>query len=142
VAVISVAALAPALFLPTDDPFIYTWGFSLVYLGFGTMLLLSLYQESRKRPQPGRAVQAIAWMGTYSYTLYLWHVPMAQVFGSLAPHFPRINQYVLHALYFGSTIVVGVAMSKLVEFPALRLRERFFPKPVPEPIPTELAGAA
>jgi peptidoglycan/LPS O-acetylase OafA/YrhL len=132
VSVVSILALAPALFLPASDPFIYTVGFTLVYIGFGTMLLLSIYQEGRKRPKPGLAVRWIAWMGTYSYTLYLWHVPMAQVFGTLAPRLGNINQYLLHAVYFMTTIVVSVALSKLVEIPALRLRERFFPKPTVE----------
>jgi peptidoglycan/LPS O-acetylase OafA/YrhL len=132
ISVVSILALAPALFIPTSDPFIYTFGFTLVYIGFGTMLLLSVYQEDRKRPKPGFAVRWIAWMGTYSYTLYLWHVPMAQVFGTLAPRFGKVNQYVLHAVYFMTTIAISVALSKLVEIPALRLRERFFPKPTLE----------
>ena len=68
VSVVSILALAPALFLPPNDPFIYTVGFTLVYIGFGTMLLLSIYQEGRKRPKPGLVVRWIAWMGTYSYT--------------------------------------------------------------------------
>jgi peptidoglycan/LPS O-acetylase OafA/YrhL len=128
VSAVSVLALAPACFLPTDDPFVYTYGFMLVYIGFGTMLLLSVYQEDdRKRPAPGRAVRAVAWMGTYSYTLYLWHVPMAQFFGFLARRFGGVNQYLLHAVYFASTVVVAVVLSKLVEIPVLRLRERLFP---------------
>jgi len=127
VSMVSVLAFVPVIVYPTTDPIMYTVGFTLVYIGFGTMLLLSLYQEDRNRPQPGIALRAIGRMGTYSYTLYLWHVPMAQVFASLASRFPSVNQYVLHAVYFAISIVVGVVSSKLVEIPVLKLRERLFP---------------
>jgi peptidoglycan/LPS O-acetylase OafA/YrhL len=131
VSLLGVIALAPACFLPSTDPVVYTAGFTGVYLGFGTMLLLSLYQENRKRAKPGLASRAIARMGVYSYTLYLWHVPLAQVFGALAKHLGGVNQYLLHAIYFATTIVVGVLTAKLVEIPALKLRERLFPAAVP-----------
>jgi peptidoglycan/LPS O-acetylase OafA/YrhL len=144
VSMVSVLALAPAFFLPFDDPIVYTIGFTLVYIGFGTMLLLSIYHEDRKRPAPGRATRAIAWMGTYSYTLYLWHVPLAQMFGALARRYNMVNQYVLHAIYFAATIVVAVVFSKLLEIPVLRLRERLFPSPVLESqhTPADCAKAA
>jgi peptidoglycan/LPS O-acetylase OafA/YrhL len=129
ISAISVLALAPAFFLPFTDPIVYTIGFTLAYVGFGTMLVLSIYNEDRKRPAPGRVTRAIAWMGAYSYTLYLWHVPMAQVFIAVARRYP-MNQYLLHAIYFTTTIVVAVVLSKLVELPVLRLRERLFPSAV------------
>ena len=31
------------------------------------------------------------------------------------------------AVYFGGSVIVGVAMSKLIEVPSLRLRDRWFP---------------
>jgi peptidoglycan/LPS O-acetylase OafA/YrhL len=138
----SVLALVPALFLPASDPIVYTVGFTLVYVAFGTMLVLSIYKENdKRRAEPGRALRAIAWMGTYSYTLYLWHVPLAQVFASIASRFPMVNAYLLHAIYFATSIVVGVATSKLVEIPCLKLRERLFPRAVEsdsKPLPAML----
>lgn len=130
ISVVSILGFAPAVFLPLTDPIVYTIGFTLVYIGFGTMLLLSLYTEDHQRPRPGITVRAIASMGAYSYTIYLWHVPMAQVFAALASRFAMINQYVLHAIYFTTSIVIAVVLSKLVEVPVLRLRERLFPAPV------------
>ncbi len=127
ISMVSVLAFVPVIVYPTTDPVMYTVGFTLVFIGFGTMLLLSLYNEDRKRPEPGIALRAIGRMGTYSYTLYLWHVPMAQVFASLASRLPMVNQYILHAVYFATSIVIGVVSSKLVEIPVLKLRERLFP---------------
>jgi peptidoglycan/LPS O-acetylase OafA/YrhL len=127
----SVLALAPALFLPSTDPIVYTVGFTLVYIAFGTMLLLSIYKETdKRRAAPGAALRGIAWMGTYSYTLYLWHVPLAQVFAGIASRYPTVNPYLLHAIYFATSLVAGVAASKLVEIPCLKLRERLFPRTV------------
>jgi len=128
ISVLSVLGLVPAAFLASSDPIVYTAGFTLLYISFGTMLLLSIYQETdRSGAKPSVAVWALAKMGAYSYTLYLWHVPMAQAFASLAPRFPMVNQYVLHALYFATSIAVGVLAAKLVEVPILKLRERLLP---------------
>jgi peptidoglycan/LPS O-acetylase OafA/YrhL len=128
ISVLSILGLVPAAFLASSDPIVYTAGFTLLYISFGTMLLLSLYQETdRSKAKSNVAVWALAKMGVYSYTLYLWHVPMAQVFASLAPRFPMVNQYVLHALYFATSIAIGVLASKLVEAPILKLRERLLP---------------
>jgi peptidoglycan/LPS O-acetylase OafA/YrhL len=130
IALMSVFALLPAIVLPPSDRFMYTLGFTLLYISFGTMLLLSIYKETdRPRPKPGFATRALAGMGVFSYTLYLWHVPMAQAFSSLAPRFAHVNEYVLHAIYFTASIAVGILASKLVELPILKMRERLFPAP-------------
>jgi peptidoglycan/LPS O-acetylase OafA/YrhL len=135
VSLISVLGFVPAFFLPWTDPIVYTVGFTCLYIAFGAMLVLSIYQEQqRKRPEPGRGTRAFAAMGKYSYTIYLWHVPLAQLFSFLAPKFGMVNQYLLHAIYFGTTVALGVVLSKLVELPVLRLRERIFPTSV-EPKP-------
>jgi len=133
ISVVSVLGLIPAVFLPSSDPIVYTVGFTLLYISFGTMLLLSIYKEADQgKAKPGIAVRALARMGAYSYTLYLWHVPMAQIFVSLASRFAMVNEYVLHAIYFATSIAVGVLASKLVEMPILKLRERLFPPSVLE----------
>ena len=49
---------------------------------------------------------------------------------SIASRYPTVNAYVLHAIYFATSLVAGVAASKLVEIPCLKLRERLFPRTV------------
>ena len=120
--------LAPVCFLPATDPFMETFGFSLVYIGFGAILLLALYagRPTSVRRADGAASQGdagvtlirrvtvgsaagggiwsspffilhspfsllqrslvraaatvrraaaafLAWIGVYSYSIYLWH---------------------------------------------------------------------
>jgi len=110
---LSIVALAPTLLLASNDWFVYTYGFTSIYVGFGIVLLLSIYKE-KAGAKPGVAARAIGAMGVYSYTVYLWHVPMAMVFSSIGARFPFFNAYVLHAIYLGASIGMGVATSKLV----------------------------
>lgn len=136
ISLVSVAGLIPAFILPIENPIVYTIGFTLIYISFGTMLLLSLYKETnRKRAEPGRIARGIARIGIYSYPLYLWHVPMAQLFVTQAGRFGAINQYLWHAIYFAASMAVGIGASKLVELPILKIRERIVPlsnSPEPE----------
>ncbi|HLX44588.1 MAG TPA: acyltransferase [Bryobacteraceae bacterium] len=129
IAAVGVLSFIPAIFLSPTEPIVYTLGFTSIYFGFGTMLLLSIYKEPSGRPQPGFVFRSIGKIGTYSYTLYLWHLPTAQVFSTLASRFLTVNQYVLHAAYLTASIAIAVCLSKLIEIPVLRLRERLFPAP-------------
>jgi peptidoglycan/LPS O-acetylase OafA/YrhL len=131
---VSIVALAPALMISSLDPFTYTWEFSLLYIAFGILVLLAVHHPavSPSTIHPGRAEQGmvgrgIGRLGRYSYTVYLWHVPLAMLFGQLADRFVNVNAHLLHAVYLASCGIVGVGLSKLIEIPALRLRDRLLP---------------
>lgn len=120
-------AIMPCMILQPDNPITYTVGISLAYLSFGIILVLSLYKETL-RTQASRGEKAISWIGVYSYTIYLVHVPLAMIFaGIYAKLNGAVNQYALHAIYCASTLLTGMMFSKLVELPFLRIRERLFP---------------
>jgi peptidoglycan/LPS O-acetylase OafA/YrhL len=79
---------------------------------------------------PGRLlVRAVAFVGSCSYAIYLWHMPVhdwglrvcQKRFGLDPFSVPGI------LLYGITSIVAGIVMTKLVEVPTLRLRDRFFP---------------
>jgi peptidoglycan/LPS O-acetylase OafA/YrhL len=131
----SLLCLAPALFLPITSPVMQTIGFTLLYIGFGSELLLVMNRSPATAPAVPRrgfsrvvaaVAAALAWLGTYSYSIYLWHMP-AQAWSTiglarLAHHQPSATAAWI--LYYVEAIGLGVMMSLLVERPALALRDR------------------
>jgi peptidoglycan/LPS O-acetylase OafA/YrhL len=133
VGVASVVLISFAYLYGRDSRFFATFGYSLVYIGFGGVLLLSLYTRgilSGKLAQIAELVgSAAAYIGVYSYSIYLWHGPT----GAWLPGFFRrilghpTGTYGRFAVYFVGSLVVGIVMSKLVEYPILHLRDRLLP---------------
>lgn len=112
--------ISPCVLLDGKNFWVHTFGYNSLYLGFGTLLLLSL----RMPLSPNLAVRSLSYIGKHSYSIYLWHVPVL----ILLLQDGLLNR--LHGskpIYFTLSILVGIGMSKLVEFPALRLRNRLFP---------------
>jgi peptidoglycan/LPS O-acetylase OafA/YrhL len=130
---VSALLLSTAYFLPRDSKFLATFGYSLIYLGFGGVLLLSIYVH-KILPQgiigiTERIGTCFAFVGMYSYSIYLWH-------GFVGACLPGLFRRVLHfptgphgrfAVYFVGSFLAGIAMSKLIEYPILRFRDRLFP---------------
>lgn len=121
-----VAALLPAFLFPVEtSPFVYTAGLTLFYLGSGSILASVLLCEV-----PGNRVTfALGMVGAYSYSIYLWHLPVID-WG--VPVLERLLARKLSfaaglsAYIFGS-ILVGMIMVRLVEVPSLLLRDRWLP---------------
>ena len=141
----SAAAIAPAVFLPVEGAFISIIGFTLLYLGFGSVLLLALYSgnagPSALRYAANGLGSILARVGAYSYSIYLWHLVVASLGLTLirrayshtyttllhgTPPQP-LHPLVEFAAYVVASVAVGIAMAKLVEMPVLRLRDRYFP---------------
>ncbi len=139
--VLGVLFLTPAFVLDLETtPFIYTVGLTIFYLGSGMLLvgiLLSRVPESR-------LILWLAAIGAFSYSIYLWHMPTRDwVIPTVEYLLGRSLGFRVRAGFFliGS-IVLGIGMAKLIELPALRLRDRWFPSnvkavgnPPPEPAP-------
>jgi peptidoglycan/LPS O-acetylase OafA/YrhL len=102
------------------------FGFMLLYLGAGCLLLSSFSLDYGYCPV---FLKWLAWSGKYSYSVYLWHL--------LAGYslFPLVDTgldtrlgWALDALiYFALCWIVGIILARLIEFPALRMRDRWFP---------------
>lgn len=103
-----------------NSPYVYTIGFTQLYLG--SALILAAVAKAPPSSHP--AVKALASIGTRSYSIYLWHYPVA-VF--LAPLHQIMSWTVLVPLYFSVTAACGLAACAAVEFPLLRLRDRLYP---------------
>jgi peptidoglycan/LPS O-acetylase OafA/YrhL len=66
-----------ALFVPlsvNSSAFVNVLGFSLLYLSFGGLLLLSIYSESVQQLSSTWPGRLLAYMGARSYLICLWHM--------------------------------------------------------------------
>jgi peptidoglycan/LPS O-acetylase OafA/YrhL len=129
----------PNVFLNPSNPWVRTLGLTGTFLG-SAACLLATYQThasdfGRFAPVMTRIASAVAWVGVYSYGIYLWHVTtmgileriaagrIFNMFGSVSQLAWLISACVVSA----GAILVGVILSKLIEWPVLRFRDRFFP---------------
>lgn len=100
----------------------------------GVALLMLLYRR-REANRHNWLYRLVAWIGLYSYGIYLWHVsvdaPVAWVSQRL-PALPGLLWGVTAPVLLG--IALGVLTTEAIEFPMLRLRERWFPRRVDSPV--------
>src|SRR5882757_5813160 len=90
------------------------------------------------RAEPVRRIwpyRALAWIGIYSYGIYLWHESVLGPIASLVSRAPASLQPWMRAILpWALAIGIGILMTKLIELPVLRLRDRFFPKRIKSPV--------
>jgi peptidoglycan/LPS O-acetylase OafA/YrhL len=143
----SAVLLSFAYFYDRDDKFFATFGYSFIYLGFTGVLLLSLYVHGIFSGKLARLAElagsAAAFVGMYSYSIYLWHGPVGAWLPGLVRRttgFPtgRSGRFIV---YFIGSLLIGTVMSKLIEYPILRLRDRIFPDSNIVPVAAEVGTA-
>jgi peptidoglycan/LPS O-acetylase OafA/YrhL len=140
----SLGLLTFAYFYGRESVFLATLGYSFIYAGFAGILLLSLYVRGILLGKLARIMElvgsAAAYVGMYSYSIYLWHGPTA----AWLPGFFRrtlgfpVGHYGRFVVYFVGSLVIGIVMSKLVEYPILRLRDRILPAPYTVPVEAQV----
>jgi peptidoglycan/LPS O-acetylase OafA/YrhL len=120
------ASLLPAFWFPLEtSPWIYIAGLTLFSVGSGALLTGVLLSPSPEH----RVAVGLGLLGAYSYSIYLWHMPViAWVIPGLERLLSReLDFLVRFLLYIIGSLVVGIMMARLIEIPALRLRDAWFP---------------
>jgi peptidoglycan/LPS O-acetylase OafA/YrhL len=124
-------ASSALLFLPAfllriqDTPFIYTTGFTLFYLGGAALTAGTLLTAV-----PSNAMtRFLGFLGAHSYSVYLWHLPIRNwgIPGLEELAGVRFPFLVTAVVFIGGSFGFGIVMAKLIENPALALRERVLP---------------
>jgi peptidoglycan/LPS O-acetylase OafA/YrhL len=114
----------PVLFPLETSPFAVTVGFTLIYLAYGCLVIVGAARPDSWRAFP--PARAAAWLGVYSYTIYLVHsaLSLAPIFG---PDSEASNVWAVRCIFWAASIGGGVVLSHTVERPFLRLRQRIYP---------------
>lgn len=116
-----IGLISLVFYVDTKSFFLLTIGFDLIAFGFGLLLVLNLILKENtiyQRFFTNRIISSFALIGKYSYSIYLWHIIIAQ----LLNHY--FNERLPVILYFISAIVIGMLFSVLIEQPVLKLREK------------------
>jgi peptidoglycan/LPS O-acetylase OafA/YrhL len=72
---------------------------------------------------------AAAFVGLYSYSIYLWQgiIGVYAIRGMEKYLHIELTGLPLFAWYFFGCVIFGIVLARLIEFPVLKLRDRFFP---------------
>jgi peptidoglycan/LPS O-acetylase OafA/YrhL len=128
----SVCLVSPCFILNLEESaFLQTVGHSMLFLGYGGLLVYALGERPSAAHVPLlRALgDRMAFLGKHSYSVYLWHHAVllwGLEFLRRADLLPAGN-LVRFAIYATCSFAIGIGMGRLVEIPALRVRDRLFP---------------
>lgn len=120
--------LLPVVVLERSRKLMYTFGLTSIALGFGLLILLMLTSDRVGATLRCRPWSALCVAGRHSYSVYLWHVPTIIVIGITLDRFaPATSMWIRLVIALLLSFAVGIVISRLVEVPALRLRDRIYP---------------
>jgi peptidoglycan/LPS O-acetylase OafA/YrhL len=130
---------APTLSLtPEASPWSAGLGLTGVYVGFGLIMLGWLHLPAShtlwERMFATRPARGLGQIGFYSFSIYLWHVDLAQtplkkiVHLALSEHMnPGLVWLTATAVYVVAAVIAGRLLAQALERPSLRMRDRLFP---------------
>ena len=105
----------------------YTIGFTIFYLMFGGLVVAARMHPNFGSSGPQRL---LAWMGIYSYTIYLAHSVIYELPGISTLRLmtiSRLGSMGDQLLFLGLSVGLGVLLSHAIERPFLQLRAKWFP---------------
>jgi peptidoglycan/LPS O-acetylase OafA/YrhL len=128
--------LAPMFFTQPFDPvhpWVRVYGFVLCYLAGGALLFgfLKIFEGARSP-----AARFLGFLGANSYSTYLWHqVGIGFAASLFAQRTREAGAWVGFCLFSHVFAwIIGVVAARMVEFPVLKLRDRWFPSLTGRPL--------
>jgi peptidoglycan/LPS O-acetylase OafA/YrhL len=123
--VVGCLMLSPASAFRLDKtPWLYTVGFMSLYAGSGLFLFAALRLQSCH----SWFLTQVGTLGACSYSVYLWHMPVNHYAQSWMNRSSSDSRYLTYMLiYIAGSFIFGYLMNRLIEFPALELRDRLCP---------------
>lgn len=119
------------------NQYVGTFGFIMLYMAYGSLLLVMLHaateSTSTALPWGGPVARGVAFVGYFSYPIYLWHLdasrPMLRLLRLqfVTDLTPEARWLVAFVAYGSLAIASGVFFGSLVDRPSLALREKLFP---------------
>lgn len=143
----------PNILIAPESPWVKTVGLTGTLVGSGAILIaVSLTRASdfkHLRHLVIPVANILAWIGVYSYGIYLWHVTALGIFRqqvalrlfAYADSNSGVVWLMAAAALTAGGILTGIITSKCIEWPVIRLRDRIFPSrsrisPIPVAITT------
>lgn len=120
-----VALLSPPFFFQLEKTkWIPTVGLTLFYVGAGLLVLAAL----RLKSSDNLVLRGLSTLGSASYSIYLWHLPVAVWGYKVIANILGQDNYLLYlsTSVFGAC-VVGWILNRMIENPVLSLRDKLFP---------------
>ena len=121
-----VILILPAFIFQIElTPWISVYGVILFYIGAGMIILGAINSTTLAK---GCFAQ-IAHLGTYSYSIYIWHMTvreslLPQFYKLISPFFNPIPWQANLFFYISGSILFGLVMAYLIEYPILIARDR------------------
>jgi peptidoglycan/LPS O-acetylase OafA/YrhL len=133
--------ISPAAAVAVEhSTFMLTFGLTMLSVGYG-LIVIALATMPHQENRSGifyLPIRVVTWIGFYSYTTYLWHINIAAIpvnsllhHGLLAFAIPEARWFIATLVYVAVATTAGFLLSRLVEMPMLRLRDRVYPSRVP-----------
>lgn len=128
--VVGVLLLGLVFLIPLESPYMLTLGFLVNSIAASCVLTGSLF--ARWKPQ--WLVNGLAWMGRQSYSVYLFHFVVFKVVDNAGPKAHLTEWYTRLPVAFVAAILAGWIATRLIEGPALQLRDRLVPSRAGNPL--------
>ncbi len=132
---LGILSFTPYLVVDLRAPLGHTVGYSLLWFGSSMMVLWAWLRSTDPAVAPesrGRLLTFVALLGSYSYSIYLWHLPFARSLSNQILRVFDVNAPLTFAIYMVTFAVVSTAMGilsyRLIEGPVLAWRDRKMPQ--------------